>query len=103
QLGGSMIDDADRISLTSTTDDTVAKANVSVSLGLIVTELVLNALKHAFPGRDQTGNIAVHLPPTGEAWTLTVGDYGVGMAEGEGAIKPGLGTGIVEALSRQLD
>jgi two-component sensor histidine kinase len=102
-LGASMIDNADRISLTSTTDGTVAKANVSVSLGLIITELVINALKHAFPGRNQAGSIAVDYRATGEGWTLTVGDDGVGMAEGEGAMKPGLGTGIVEALSRQLD
>ena len=101
-LGASMIDNAERISLTSTTDDTVAKANVSVSLGLIITELVINALKHAFPGRNQTGSIVVDYRATGDGWTLTVGDDGVGVPQGEGAMKPGLGTGIVEALSRQL-
>jgi two-component sensor histidine kinase len=102
-LGASMIDNADRITLTTTTDDTVIKAEVSVSLGLIVTELVINALKHAFPGRNQAGKIAVDYHATGEGWTLTVGDDGVGMEAGDGAMKPGLGTGIVEALSRQLD
>jgi two-component sensor histidine kinase len=102
-LGASMIDNADRISLTSTTDDTVTKANVSVSLGLIITELVINALKHAFPGRNQPGKINVDYRAAAKGWTLTVGDDGVGMPEGDGAMKPGLGTGIVEALSRQLD
>jgi two-component sensor histidine kinase len=102
-LGASMIDNADRISLTSTADDTVTKANVSISLGLIVTELVINALKHAFPGRNQMGHISVDYLAGAKGWTLTVGDDGVGMPEGEGALKPGLGTGIVEALSRQLD
>lgn len=102
-LGASMIDNADRISLTSTIDDTVTKANVSISLGLIVTELVINALKHAFPGRNQMGHIAVAYQANANGWSLTVNDDGVGMPVGEGNLRPGLGTGIVEALSRQLD
>lgn len=102
-LGASMIDNADRISLVSTTDDTVTKANVSVSLGLIVTELVINALKHAFPGRNQKGHINVDYLASAAGWTLTVDDDGVGMPTGTKELKPGLGTGIVEALSRQLD
>jgi two-component sensor histidine kinase len=100
-LGASMIDNAERISLVSKTDDTVTKANVSVSLGLIVTELVINALKHAFPGRNQLGEINVDYLADANGWTLTVDDDGVGMPKNE--LKPGLGTGIIEALSRQLD
>ena len=102
-LGASMIDNADRISLVSTADDTVTKANVSVSLGLIVTELVINALKHAFPGRNQQGQINVDYFAGANGWTLTVDDNGVGMPVGKDELKPGLGTGIVEALSRQLE
>jgi len=102
-LGASMIDNAGRISLTSTTDDTVTQANVSVSLGLIVTELVINALKHAFPGRNEQGHINVDYLASTNGWTLTVDDDGVGMPLGKTEMKPGLGTGIVEALSRQLD
>jgi two-component sensor histidine kinase len=101
-IGASMIDDQDRVSLVSTVDDTVTSANVSVSLGLIVTELVINALKHAFPGRNQSGRITVDYLTSGKGWTLTVGDDGNGMAA-EADAKPGLGTGIVEALARQLD
>jgi len=101
-LGASMIDNAERISLVSTADDTVTKANVSISLGLIVTELVINALKHAFPGRNRKGHINVDYLAEAAGWTLTVRDDGVGMPEGAGGPKPGLGTGIVEALSRQL-
>ena len=48
-----MIGDHDQLSLRSAVDDSVAKAEVSVSLGLIVTELVINALKHAFPRHRQ--------------------------------------------------
>lgn len=101
-IGASMIDDQDRVSLVSTVDDTVTTANVSVSLGLIVTELVINSLKHAFPGRNQKGQIKVGYLTTGAGWALTVDDDGNGMALG-GDVEPGLGTGIVEALAKQLD
>ena len=63
-------------------------ADASVSLGLIVTELVINALKHAFPDRRK-GKILVDYRAYGTEWTLSVRDDGVGMPEGE--TKPGLG------------
>ena len=101
-IGASMIDDEGRIALTATADDSSATAKVSVSLGLIVTELVINALKHAFPGRNQKGRIEVDYQAQGRGFTLTVADDGVGMnVRGEQG-KPGLGTGIVDALAKQL-
>ena len=48
-IGASMIRDHDKLSLDVDVDDSVTNADASVSLGLIVTELVINALKHAFP------------------------------------------------------
>ena len=101
-IGASMIDDAGRISLSSTGDDSKATANVSVSLGLIVTELVINALKHAFPNPDQAGSVTVAYAAQGKGWTLNVEDDGVGITAGDGQGKPGLGTGIVDALAKQL-
>jgi two-component sensor histidine kinase len=100
-IGASMINDHDQLSLTVSVDESVTKADVSVSLGLIVTELVINALKHAFP-RHRTGKILVDYRSDGRAWTLSVRDTGIGMAEDQADAKPGLGTGIVEALARQL-
>lgn len=101
-IGASMIEDDGRISLTSSADESRATANISVSLGLIVTELVINALKHAFPHPDQTGSVTVDYAASAGAWTLKVEDDGVGMIAGEGSGTPGLGTGIVAALARQL-
>lgn len=100
-IGASMIADPDRLSLTTTVDESAVKADISVSLGLIVTELVINALKHAFPGHDPAGRIAVDYRTEGTDWTLSVSDDGIGFPTGV-AGKPGLGTGIVEALARQL-
>ena len=96
-----MIYDHDRVTLVSSVDATVTTATVSVSLGLIVTELVINALKHAFPGRNQHGKIRVGYLSNGKGWKLTVDDDGNGMAA-EADSKPGLGSGIVEALAGQL-
>jgi two-component system, sensor histidine kinase PdtaS len=100
-IGASMIHDPAQISITVMGDDSATAADVSVSLGLIVTELVINALKHAFPGRRH-GKIAVSYRAYGPSWTLRVSDDGVGMPEGAAIGKPGLGTSIVEALARQL-
>jgi two-component sensor histidine kinase len=101
-IGASMIDDVDRVSLSSAADESKATANVSVSIGLIVTELVINALKHAFPEENQSGTVTVNYAAQGEGWTLNVEDDGVGIAAGEGQGEPGLGTGIVDALAKQL-
>ncbi|MDB5678753.1 histidine kinase dimerization/phosphoacceptor domain -containing protein [Sphingomonas bacterium] len=100
-IGASMISNHDRLTLAATVDESVVSADISVSLGLIVTELVINALKHAFPGRNQAGAITVEYASHGSSWSLMVGDDGVGIPVGDGS-KPGLGTGIVDALAKQL-
>ena len=100
-IGASMIQDHDKISLSVTADDSTTTADTSTSLGLIVTELVINALKHAFPG-DRDGKILVDYQSRGPNWTLSVGDDGVGMPAEQKPAKAGLGTSIVQALARQL-
>ena len=69
-------------------------------MGLIATELVINALKHAFPDQ-RGGKITVAYRAQGATWTLSVTDDGVGMSKGAPATS-GLGTSIVQALARQL-
>jgi two-component sensor histidine kinase len=101
-IGASMIHDHAQISLLVNVDDGVAAADVSVSLGLIVTELVINALKHAFPGHRK-GVIRVDYRSDGPAWTLAVADDGVGMPQDAASLTSGLGTSIIEALAKQLD
>ncbi|MEI9930123.1 MAG: sensor histidine kinase [Rhizomicrobium sp.] len=72
-----------------------------MSLGLIVTGLVINALKHAFP-EDRSGKIKVDYQSHGPNWKLSVTDNGVGMLAGGVKAKPGLGTNIIQALTSQL-
>jgi two-component sensor histidine kinase len=75
----------------------------AVSMGLIATELVINALKHGFPG-GASGEIVVGFESTASAWRLVVSDNGAGISKRlpEEPLRIGLGTSIVEALTRQL-
>jgi two-component sensor histidine kinase len=79
-----------------------AVSDVAVSLGLIVTELVINVLKHAFPN-DEEGEILVKYDAQDSGWQLSVSDNGSGPKDRAGEPShTGLGTSIVEALARQL-
>ena len=101
-ISASMIATSSELRLSTDVDDSKVDGRVSVSLGLIVTELVINSLKHAFPDSKDPGKIVVHYRSSATGWTLQVEDDGIGFPKGETA-EPGLGTGIVEALARQLD
>ncbi len=100
-IGASMIRDPGQIVLSVDSDDSLSTADVSVSLGLIVTELVINSLKHAFPD-GQAGRIVVRYRSQGPDWTLSVTDNGAGMPKDPADAPPGLGTSIVRALAQQL-
>lgn len=102
-ISASMIDDPQRLTLETIVDDTSTNSDVSVSMGLIVTELVINAIKHAFTDQTVGGKIIVSFAADEGGWMLSVSDNGAGMPVGEEDGKPGLGTGIVEALAKQLD
>jgi two-component sensor histidine kinase len=76
----------------------------AVSIGLIVTELVINALKHAFPSDQNDGRVIVAYDFAEPKWRLTVSDNGIGKPKGHlDKTNPGLGTSIIEALAKQLD
>jgi two-component sensor histidine kinase len=100
-LGASMIRDHKKQVIKVTGDASSVGADASISLGLIVTELVINALKHAFP-EGLAGKIMVDYESHGLNWTLAVTDDGVGMPTQATSAIPGLGTSIVEALAKQL-
>jgi hypothetical protein len=81
----------------------VIPSTKAVSLGLIVTELVINALKYAFPKQKADALILVTYEIDALDWKLIVSDNGVGKdAVASLAFDPGLGTTIVKALSKQL-
>jgi len=76
----------------------------AVSLGLIVTELVINALKYAFPDAGKNAVVTVRYEINGVDWKLSVADNGIGRKDGAGPpLKGGLGTSLVKALAHQLE
>jgi two-component sensor histidine kinase len=102
-LTDSMFADDERLSVTAFATPGTVEPEVAVSLGLIVTELVINALKHGFPG-GRMGRIVVEYVNGGSDWRLTVSDDGVGrQSDPQERPHVGLGTSIVEALARNLN
>ena len=75
----------------------------AVPCGLIVSELISNAIKHAFPN-DRQGKMTIALvltPP--DIVTLRVTDDGIGLPDGVQIGQIGkLGLSLVDALTRQL-
>ena len=72
--------------------------NVAMPTGLVVNELLTNALKHAFVGRS-TGTIMLHSLTDAEGCRITIADDGVGLPEGVSWPKRGkLGSAIVQSL-----
>ncbi len=103
-LAQSMIGDSRPITLEVDADAGTATSRDAVSIGLIVTELVMNALKHAFPGEKPDAAITVSYKVLGTDWKLTISDNGTGKPDlSAGNTKPGLGTSLVKALTRQLE
>jgi two-component sensor histidine kinase len=100
-IAASMIPDPDELVLSVRADDISVPASISISLGLIVTELVINSLKHAFPDGGP-GLITVDYATDAEDWTLTVADSGIGMPVAPDLTQSGLGSAIVSALAQQL-
>jgi two-component sensor histidine kinase len=77
--------------------------NAAIPCGLVVNELISNALKHAFPG-DRRGEIAVELiaDPSGKA-VLSVADNGIGIPQEIDISKTStLGLQLVTLLTGQL-
>ncbi len=102
-LGASMVAENRPILIKVVAADNSVSSDDAVSIGLIVTELLINALKHAFPESDRTGQITVGYEVDGPNWKLSVMDDGIGMPDVKPSTKrAGLGTTLIKALAQQL-
>jgi chemotaxis protein methyltransferase CheR len=102
-LASSMISPKQDIKIGVSADDGTLSTSDAVSLGLIVTELVINAVKYAFPKARASARIRIIFETAQSDWKLTVADNGCGKHKvvSDNA-KSGLGTVLVTALAKQL-
>ena len=74
-------------------------AEQAIPLGLIASEVLTTALRHAYPP-GATGEITLRASCDGGMLDLLIVDDGVGLPEG--GPRPGLGSTVVAALARQI-
>jgi two-component sensor histidine kinase len=73
----------------------------AVAIGIIVNELVMNAVKYAYP--DGAGPIHVDLKLAGEYIVLSIADDGVGLNDKVDPRGTGMGQRIVSAMATKLE
>ena len=96
--------DPEQISFIADVKDIYLDINQGVPVGLLINELVSNALKHAFP-KDKKGEIIVkfHTDKKGKK-ILIVSDNGIGYPEKVNISKPEtLGMQLIKDLTKQID
>lgn len=92
-----------RVELTVDAPNEIVGSEIAVPLGLLVTEAITNAYKHAFHGMEQ-GRIDVKVErETPSMLKLTVRDNGAGpQLESDEVEHVGLGRSLIDAFVRQL-
>jgi len=84
-------------------NDIFLNIDYAVCCGLLITELITNACKHAFPDRE-SGNITILLKPVNDILLeLTVTDNGVGFSINEETDKKGLGMMLLQSHIAQIN
>lgn len=76
-------------------------AQAAVPLGLLITELLLNAVLHAFPEPSPEDRAELSFNRISDRWELIVEDNGRGIP-GNDSSGDGMGFSLVEALAAQL-
>jgi two-component system, sensor histidine kinase PdtaS len=75
--------------------------NQAVSVGLIINELLVNALKYAFP-EDRSGHVTVTFTREGDEYCLVVSDDGVGLSAPRESASSLPSTGLGQRLIRSF-
>jgi two-component sensor histidine kinase len=87
----------DNVQIVHTIEDASVPLRVAVRLGLVINELVTNALKHAF--RGEAGRISIGFSLGLTDGVLTVADNGRGLQAPRAGSS---GTGLIRSLTRQI-
>ncbi len=92
----------DRITVHQDVEKIVLDIDSAMPIGMIINELVINAIKHAF-AEDAEGEIAIALKKQGEVLELSIADNGVGLPKDFTIESPEqFGLNLVESLSAKL-
>jgi len=93
----------DTVKIECAMDQLELDVDTAVPIGLIVNELLTNALKYAFP-KNSEGKIEISMEqPNSETLTLRVSDNGIGKSENIKAIGSGFGSQLISLLTQQLN
>ena len=93
----------DKIKIECAMDNLELDVDTAVPIGLIVNELLTNALKYAFPENGK-GNILISLSQsTPETLTLKVADNGIGKTKDLAPKGTGFGSQLIKLLTQQLN
>lgn len=102
-LAASMVGPKQNIAIKVVSDNGTLPTSHAVSIGLIVTELIMNAVKYAFPEPHSSARVRVTFEKAAGDWKLSVSDNGAGRRAPLGeAPSTGLGTTLIAALAKQL-
>jgi two-component sensor histidine kinase len=102
-LRHSLAGNSGRVAVTVDIAEEALDMDVAVPCGLVINELLTNALKHAFPeGRAGSITVSLHRRRDG-ALALRVADDGIGLPPNVDPVNPGsLGLRIVNILCAQV-
>jgi two-component sensor histidine kinase len=78
--------------------DLALNAERAIPLVLIVSELLTNAMRHAYP--NGRGSVTVDVRILGQTVTVTISDTGIGYVSDE--VGSGMGSTVIQTLSRQI-
>jgi two-component sensor histidine kinase len=105
KLAGSLFNsykvDQDEIEFVTDIDEMILDVDTTIPMGLILNELITNALKYAFVGRE-TGLLKVSLKEQAGGLELIVQDNGVGINTQE-TRKDSFGMKMIEAFAQKLN
>lgn len=99
-ISNTYMSDGSEIEITTDLENIVLNINQAIPCSLLINELVVNSLKHAFDD-GQKGQIKVLLKEFDNQVTLIVKDDGRGFSEGEST--ESLGITLTKTLAKQLD
>jgi PAS domain S-box-containing protein len=97
----STVERPEAVTIVCETRDILMPADKVVPLGFVVTELVTNSAKYAYPS-PMTGTIRISLLSSPDGWLMTIEDEGIGLGCDEPKDAGGLGMLLVRRFIQQI-